>query len=48
MTYISKKKCPASKPKFVLTLLMHQFIATLGVLILATMLTNIAFEFPNP
>ena len=48
MTTISENKRHTSKLKFLLTLLMHQFIGTLGVLILAGMLTAIAFEFPNP
>ena len=48
MTTISSNKCRTSKLNFILMLLMHQFVGTLGVLILAGMLTALAFEFPNP
>lgn len=48
MTNTSEERFHSSKPKFGLTLLVHQFIGTIGVLILAGMLTNIVFEFPNP
>jgi hypothetical protein len=48
MTTILKNKHYASKLKFTLMWLMHQFIGTLGVMILAGMFTAIAFEFPNP
>jgi hypothetical protein len=37
-----------SLQKFALTLLMHQFVGTLGVVLLAGMLASIAFELPNP
>jgi len=48
MTNTSEERLRSSKLKFVLTLLVHQFIGTVGVLILAGMLTSIVFELPNP
>lgn len=48
MTETSPANAQPSKTKFVLTLLMHQLIGTLGVVMLATMLTTVAFEIPNP
>ena len=48
MATTSQNRSYTPKLKFFLTLSMHQFIGTLGVLILAGMLTAIAFEFPNP
>lgn len=48
MTETSPANTPSSKTRFVLTLLMHQLIGTLGVVILATLLTTVAFEIPNP
>jgi hypothetical protein len=48
MTPTSSDKRQASKLKFMITLLMHQFIGTAGVLILATIFTHIAFELPSP
>lgn len=38
----------ASLREFALTLLIHQFVGTLGVVLLAGMFTTIAFELPNP
>jgi hypothetical protein len=48
MTETSPANAQPSKTKFVLTLLMHQLIGTLGVVMLATMLTTVALEIPNP
>src|SRR5215469_14649546 len=48
MTDSPTAKVGASKATFFWTLLMHQFIGTVGVMILAGMLTAIALEIPNP
>jgi hypothetical protein len=48
MAETSKQRHRDSKSKFIVTLLMHQFVGTFGVIALAGMLTYIAFEFPSP
>jgi hypothetical protein len=44
----SIKACPPSKTKFVLTLLLHEFIGTIGAILLAATLTAVVLDFPNP
>lgn len=44
----STKACAPSKTKFVLTLLMHEFIGTIGAILLAATLTAVVLDFPNP